>query len=422
MYEITNINGATFIFSPFRDVETASLGVFLRVGSRFEKASLRGISHFLEHMVFKGSKHYSYKEIKQEIEGRGGALNAFTSQESTAYYAHFLNKNMGLALDILLDMVFYPELSEHEIKKEKRVILEEIKMYNDLPSSRAVSLIDKLLWPENSLGEEVIGSFSTVGKMQKNDLSGFKNTYYEPSNIIISCSGHAEKTMVENLLKGKIAKNSQAVNLKYIAPEALRGVHVKIENKKLEQSHLCIGFRSISYLNNQRFIVEVLNTILGGNMSSRLFEEVREKKALCYEISTDVRKYRDSGAFVIHAGLDKTKITVAASSIFKELAKIKSQKISDKELTRSKDYILGQITMALERPQGRMFYLAESFLSLGKIYSLGEIKKEIEKINADDIRNLAQEIFTFNNICVSCVGDIEERVGKIIKNKIAFFN
>ncbi|MFA5272469.1 MAG: pitrilysin family protein, partial [Candidatus Omnitrophota bacterium] len=192
MYEITNINGATFIFSPFQDVETASLGVFLKVGSRFEKANVRGISHFLEHMVFKGSKHYSYKEIKQEIEGRGGALNGFTSQESTAYYAHFLNKNLHLTLDILLDMVFYPRLMMSDIKKERNVILEEIKMYNDLPSSRATSILDKLLWPENSLGEEIIGSFSTVSKIQKEDLAGFKNSYYEPSNIIISCSGYAD--------------------------------------------------------------------------------------------------------------------------------------------------------------------------------------------------------------------------------------
>lgn len=422
MHEITNINGATFIFSPFKDVETASLGVFLKVGSRFEKTSLRGISHFLEHMVFKGSKHYSYKEIKQEIEGRGGALNGFTSQESTAYYAHFLNKNLHLTLDILLDMVFYPSLSESDIKKERNVILEEIKMYNDLPSSRAASILDKLLWPENSLGEEIIGSFTTVGKMQKKDLSGFKNVYYEPSNIIISCSGHANKEMVKNLLKEKIAKFSKQVNLKYTPPRALRGTHIKIENKKLEQSHLCIGFRSISYLNEQRFVVEVLNTILGGNMSSRLFEEVREKKALCYEISTDARKYRDSGAFVIHSGLDKSRIPVAVSSIFKELDKIKSRKVSDKELTRAKDYILGQITMALERPQGRMFYLAESFLSLGKIYSLPEIKKEIEKISAEDIRKLAQKIFTFKNLCVSCVGDIEAKTEKTIKEKIAVFN
>jgi predicted Zn-dependent peptidase len=328
---------------------------------------------------------------------------------------------MHLTLDILLDMVFYPSLMMSDIKKERNVILEEIKMYNDLPSSRATSILDKLLWPENSLGEEIIGSFATVSKIQKQDLAGFKNSYYEPSNIIISCSGYADKEQVKGLLKDKIAKVSKPVNLKYTAPSALRGVHVKIENKKLEQSHLCIGFRSVSYLNDQRFVVEVLNTILGGNMSSRLFEEVREKKALCYEISTDVRKYRDNGGFVIHSGLDKAKIPVAVASIFKELDKIKVKKVFDKELTRAKDYILGQITMHLERPQGRMFYLAESYLSLGKIYSLAEIKKEIEKISPDDIRKLAREIFTFNNLCVSCVGDIEEKTGKVIKEKIGVF-
>lgn len=421
MYQLANINGATFIFSPFKNLETASFGVFIKIGSRFENKRLRGISHFLEHMVFKGSKNHSYREIKREIEGRGGALNGFTSQETTAYYAHFLNKNLPTSLDILLDMVFYPLLRINDITKERNVILEEIKMYNDLPTSRAGSILDRLIWPDNSLGEEVIGYTSTVNSINKAELSNFKDIYYKPSNLVISFSGDYNYEKVLNLLKEKIEKIPKKAGLKYIAPRALSGRHIEIENKKIEQTHLCIGFRSISYLSPQKFVAELVNVILGANMSSRLFEEVREKKALCYEISTDVRKYKDSGAFVIHAGLNKDKIKVAIASIFKELDKIKETKVSDCELIRAKDYMLGQIVMGLERPQGRMFYLAESYLSLGKIYSLKEIKEEIKKIAADEIRNLSRKIFNFNNLCISCVGDVDNKTEKIIAEAIRPF-
>jgi predicted Zn-dependent peptidase len=372
-------------------------------------------------MVFKGSKDYSYREIKREIEGRGGALNGFTSQETTAYYAHFLKKNLPDTLDILLDMVFYPRLAQNDIAKERNVILEEIKMYNDLPSSRAGSILDKLIWPDNSLGEEIIGDVSTVSRINRVDLSSFRSGYYRPSNLVISCSGDYNHEKVLSLLKEKIKKIPQGVNLKYTAPRSLYGTHVKIENKKIEQTHLCLGFRSVSYLSPKKFVAELISVILGANMSSRLFEEVREKRALCYEISTDVRKYKDSGAFVVHAGLNKDKIKIALLSILKELEKIKETRVSDKELMRAKDYILGQIVMGLERPQGRMFYLAENYLSLGKIYSLEEIKEEIKKVTAEEIRKLSGEIFKFNNLCVSCVGDVDSKSEKIIADVVGLF-
>ena len=179
MREVININGTTLLLFPFKTRETASLGVFFRIGSRFESKKVKGIAHFLEHMVFKGSKKYSHRKIKEEIEGRGGSLNAFTSQEMTGYYAHFLNKNLPQTLDILLDMVFNPILSKKDTEKERKVILEEIKMYNDLPTSRASMLFDRLLWKNHPLGEDVIGSVSTVKNTKSSDLAKFKNKYYE---------------------------------------------------------------------------------------------------------------------------------------------------------------------------------------------------------------------------------------------------
>jgi predicted Zn-dependent peptidase len=421
MYDLINIDGLTLIFSPFTNVETASLGIFVRIGSRFEKKSLRGIAHFLEHILFKGSHHYSHRQIKQEIEGRGGTLNGFTSQEYTGYYAYFLNKNLKLTLDILLDMVFRPLLKEEDIAKERNVILEEIKMYNDLPSSRVGILLEELLFRDHPLGEPIIGQFSTVKGIEKTHLAHFRNNYYGPSNIVVSFSGDVSRDEIIVLLKKKIKCKSSKPSLKTHCPLSLKGLHIKAESKKLEQAHLGLGFRSVSYLHKNRFVADLINVLLGANMSSRLFEEVREKRALCYEISTEVRKFKDTGAFVVHAGLDKAKINLVIRCILKELKKLKEEPVPSKELQRAKDYVLGHIAMALERPPERMFYAAESYLTINKIYSLPQIKKEVERITSLDIQKLAQDIFDLENMCIACVGDFEKDIEKkmmtIVKEK-----
>ncbi|MBU2103367.1 MAG: insulinase family protein [Candidatus Omnitrophica bacterium] len=407
MNELITVNGAKLIFSPCKDVETASFGVFLKIGRRYETIKTKGIAHFLEHLIFKGSKKHSYKEIKREIEGRGGTLNGFTSHEFTGYYAHFLKKNLLPTLDILLDMVFHPMLTLSDIEKERKVILEEIKMYNDLPSSRVGMLLDKLLWPGHILGEEVIGSAASVKGISRKDLSRFKAAYYLTSNATISCSGNFEKTSLTRLLTERIHPAPGRANLTTIAPGVLRGIAISIEHKKLEQAHVCIGFRSVSYFDQKRFAAELLSILLGANMSSRLFEEVREKKALCYDISTDVRKYKDSGAFVVHTALDKTKIDTALACVLRELQKIKDRCVPSRELTRAKDYLLGQIAMGLERPQGKMFYSAESLLTTGEILSFTRITEIVQKITAEEIQVFAKEIFDFTNMRISCVGDAE---------------
>lgn len=418
IYETININGIKLIFSPFHDVESAALGIFLKVGSRYEKQNVKGIAHFVEHMLFKGSRKYSYKEIKQEIEGRGGALNGFTSQEMTAYYASFLNKNLGVTLDILLDMVFNPLFKSDDIEKERSVILQEIKMYNDLPSSRASTLLDELLWPKHPLGQDVIGHEDTVGSINRDNLVNFKNDFYQHDNMVIVCSGNVKKNELISLVKQKIKKSSSEVNLTTPVPVPLVGNYVKTEKKQLQQTHLCLGFRSVSYSDKQRLTAELVNVILGANMSSRLFEEIREKKALCYDVSTDARKYKDSGAFVIHVGLDKSKLQSALSSIFTELDKIKNKPVPARELSRAKDYLLGQTIMGLERPQGRMFYLAESDIMLGEIHNLARVKKEIALIGSSEIKKFSQDIFNFNNFGVSYIGNIDNNSEDIIRQEI----
>ena len=421
MYEIIDLNNVRFIFSRFKEIETASLGIFLGVGARYEKKRLKGIAHFLEHMLFKGTKNYSHRRIKREIEGRGGSLNAFTSQEITAYYAHFLNKNFKITLDILLDMVAAPALRPADIEKERNVILQEIKMYNDLPACRALTLLEELIWPGHALGEEIIGSSASVGRIGRRDLFNFRNNHYVNKSMVISLSGNFPKAGIIDLLTGRIksSKNPTGVVLK--KPSGLRGLHIITEKKKLEQVHLCLGFRSPSSLSSKRIATGLLHIILGANMSSRLFEELREKRSLCYDVSTEARKYKDSGVFIIHLGLQRDKITLAHNTIVKELIRLKTKLIGAKELTRAKDYSLGHIAMSLERPEGRMFYAAESYLTRGAIESFSGIKESISRVSAEDLRILAKEIFNFKNMAISCVGNIDDNLDETLRKAAGRF-
>ncbi len=414
MYEIIPVNNLKLIFSRLEKVETSSLGVFLRVGSRLEPEKVKGIAHFIEHMVFKGSKNYSHRRIKQEIEGRGGLLNAYTSQEITAYYANFLKKNFAKTLDILLDMVNRPLFKPSDIDKERKVILQEIKMYNDLPASRAVTLLEGLLWKGHALGEDVIGRVETVNDINRSDLNNFRNKYYLPATTVISFCGDISKEEVLQNLKGKIYETKARVSLDTAKPKGLRNLSVITERKDLEQTHLCVGFRSLPWISRRRFVLRLINVILGANMSSRLFEELREKASLCYDISTEVRSYHDSGAFLIHLGLEVSKVTTALSAILKELDKLKAKEVGARELLRAKDFLLGQIAMGLEIPQGRMEHFAQSYINFGKISSFAELKRSITEVSAGQIKQLAREIFDFGRICVSCVGNLKpDTNGKI---------
>jgi predicted Zn-dependent peptidase len=414
MHQISKVKSASLLFAPFKGLETASIGIFLRNGARHEPANIKGGAHFLEHLLFKGSKKYSCKDIKREIEGRGGSLNGFTSQEATGYYAYFLKKNAVHALDILLDMVLNPLIKTSDVEKERKVVLEEIKMYNDLPGPRCSMLLDKLLWPQHPLGEEIAGSNESVNAISAQALRRFKDSFYTPQQMIISAAGDISIGVIEKTINRALTLKN-VPNFPILAPEPLSGLHLCVERKALEQAHICIGFRAPSYLSEDRLAVEIINIILGANMSSRLFEEVREKRPLCYDISTEVKKYRDSGAFIVHIGLDKNKIDEALPVILRELRKISLKQVSEDELSRAKDFFTGQVTMSLERPQGLMFYNAEMFLQSSRVEEFSEIKREISGITSGRVLKLAKEIFTRENMCVSLVGDVEDNFEEKIR-------
>lgn len=392
------------------------MGVWLKVGGRYESAVNKGISHYMEHLAFKGTKKYSCRRIKESIEGVGGSLNGFTSEELTCYLAKMPVRHLDTALNILSDMVNSPLLLESDIEKERTVILEEIKMYMDLPHSYVHELLDDLLWPNQPLGMSIAGSAETVQALKRKDIVLFKNSYYVPSNIVVSAAGVLEHEKfirkVEKIfapLKKGSASAFQAVKENQVS------ANLKVLDKDTEQTHLAMGFHAFKRDDPMRYALGLLHVILGANMSSRLFNEVREKRGLAYEIGTQVKRFHDTGAFVVHAGIDNRKVNDALELILKELSRVRKTLVTEDELKRAKDFSIGQLMLSLEDTLDNMLMIGENTATLDRIYTFEEIAKGINRVSLRDIREAAMSIFKESSLNLALIGPVKDSRDTIYK-------
>jgi len=413
-------NGLRIIAHHMPHMQSLALGIWINIGGRYESSANKGISHFLEHMLFKGSKKYSCRKIKESIEGIGGSLNGFTAEELTCYLVKIPANHLEPALSVLSDMVINPALPGVEIKKEKPVILEEIKMYKDLPQSYVHELLDELLWPKQALGAPIIGSVNSVKHITKADLRSFKEKYYTAPNIIVSAAGFLDyDKLVKNVTKAFSSLDSnQGKNVFINAKEGQLAPQLKVLNKDTEQTHLALGFHGFKRNHPLKHALGILNIILGANMSSRLFNELREKRGLAYEIGTHVKRLDDTGSFVVHAGIDNRKVLEAIRLILKELKKIKQQLVSQDEFLRAKEFYFGQLKLALEDTLDHMLWIGETTSTLDKIYTLPEIIAEVRKIKREDLRLVARSIFKEENLNLALIGplkNIERDIRKELK-------
>jgi len=409
-------NGLRIIAHRMPNMQSLALGIWVKVGGRYETNKLKGISHFLEHLLFKGSKNYSCRKIKESIEGVGGSLNGFTSEELTCYLVKIPSRYLELTLDILSDMVINPSLASVEIEKEKQVILEEIKMYKDQPQSYVHELLDGLLWPNQPLGSPIIGTVGSVSGITREELRLFKSRFYTPANIVVSAAGLLD---YGKLMKG-VAKvfsrgDDRKINTFINAREKQSRQQIKVFHKDTEQTHMALGFHAFKREHPLRHALGILHIALGANMSSRLFHELREKRGLAYEIGTQVKRFQDTGAFIVHAGIDNRKVEQAVTLILKELKKSKLKLINRDEFKRAKEFYLGQLLLALEDTLDHMFWIGESTVSLDKTYSLGEIIKEVKRVKREDIREVARYIFKEENLNLALIGPLKNSEEKIRK-------
>jgi predicted Zn-dependent peptidase len=416
MYKTTVLdNGLKIVTADMPNMQSLSIGFWVKTGGRYEDKKISGISHFLEHLLFEETANRSSKQIKEAIEGLGGSLNGFTSEEATCYLVKILSKHLDTATDVLSDMILNAALLDKAIEKERSVIIEEIKMYMDLPSHFVADLLNEIMWPEHPLGMFLTGTAESVKSITRQDLLTYKNRFYAPNNIIISAAS--------SLSHDKIVKSSRKYFEKIPAQpaEAFKPVTETQKNsrsllryKDTEQMHLSMGVPCVSAIDPDRFAMSLLHIILGANMSSRLFQEIREKRGLAYEISTGVKKYKDTGAFVVSAGIKNEKLAEAIEVIVNEMKKIKKEPASELELRRAKEFYTGQMLMALEDTADHMLWMGEQIILLDKIIPSEEVLGEIEKVTPDDISRAANKFFRSEKLNLAVIGPVKDSQKKQI--------
>ncbi|MDD5281117.1 MAG: pitrilysin family protein [Candidatus Omnitrophica bacterium] len=407
-------NGLRIITKRLSGVGSISLGIWINIGGRYEPDAHKGISHYLEHLLFKGSKKYSCRQIKELIEGVGGALNGFTSEELTCYLVKIPSRYLVKSLDILSDMVVSPCLKREDIKKERTVILEELKMYRDLPQSYVYELLDELLWPNQAIGSPVIGTIESVKSITRDNLSCFQRTHYTPANIVISASGLIDHNLLVKKVSGIFAdRDPGGLNAFTAVREFQDKQQLKIFHKTTEQTHMALGFHGLKRDHPLRHAQALLHIILGANMSSRLFNEVREKRGLAYEIGSGLKRYHDTGAFLVHAGIDNHKVLPCLELIFKELGKAKNRLVTADEFRRAKEFYMGQLMLALEDTMEYMLWMGESMACLDKVYTLEDVVREVNKVTIEDLQKVARKIFKREKINLALIGPLEKEKKRI---------
>jgi predicted Zn-dependent peptidase len=411
MYEITKLdNGLKIVTHRMRGMKSAALGIWVATGSRYEPESICGISHFIEHLLFKRTSKRSAKQIKTSIEGRGGSLNGFTSEEVTCFLCKVLLKDLRIGIDVLSDMVIGSVFNKDDIEKERTVICEEIRMYLDLPSHYVNELLGELLWPGQALGRFISGTVESVKKINRTEIMKYLKSYYTANNIIVAvCADLPHRDILgwakKYLTLGSAAKPPHFEPVK----EAQTKPQFKFHWQETKQIHLALGCHSLARLHPDRYALELLNIILGANMSSRLYETVREKKGLAYDISSHLRRYQDTGAFSVNMGVERKQMLEALKIVLAELDKISRTPVRDDEIKRAKHFFKGQLLITLEDTINHMLWMGERLLTTGHIPDISEVVKKIDQVTKEDIRRVAKKLFTNRKINLAVVGPVSDR-------------
>jgi len=411
-YQTRFSNGLRLIIVPKKSSKTVTALVLLPIGSRYEPSYLHGASHLIEHMMFKGTKNRpSSLAIAQELDGIGADYNAFTGKDHTGYWIKTVNNKIETALDVLSDMLFNSLFDPKEFCREKTVILEEIKMYQENPLLYINDFFENTLYQNHSLGQLISGQLSDVKRMSRRELLGYKERFYQPDRMIIAIAGGIGKEQIVRLVKKHFGSHQgrgkrDRLGLFNIEKSEAR-TRVKILFKDLKQAQIALGGLAYHYTHPKIEALRLLCIILGGNMSSRLFTEVRVKRGLAYAINTDLNIYQDTGNYGIFAGVDKNKIMEATEIMLKELRKIKKDGVTEEEVIRAKDYIEGSIRLNLEDSANLAKWYAKQLLMIGRIFTPKERLEEMRKVRREDIRNVAQELF--RNISISLIGPFKDK-------------
>lgn len=410
-YEKTTLdNGLRILSSTMPHTRSVSIGFFIGVGSRFEDEEENGISHFLEHMLFKGTeKRPTAREIAVTIEGVGGAINATTGRELTSYWVKVPQGHLALAIDLLVDMLQHSKLEEGEIERERRVIIEEINMMLDFPDDWVHLLLDQLVWPGHPLGRDVTGTKESVSKIDRERMSRYLACHYQPANTVISVAGEIEhQEVVEELssaLESWLGKEREA----YLpVEEAQCEPRLCLGYRETEQAHLALSLQGIPRSHPDRFNLQLLNTVLGQGMSSRLFLEVREKRGLAYSISSYVNHLHDTGSIGVSAGVDPRRIETALEAILGELDRLRREPVPAEELKKVKEFMKGHLLLQMEDSFAVASWLGRQEILEDRVLTVDEVLAAIDGVTAGDIHRVASERFREEGLNLAVVGPFQE--------------
>jgi predicted Zn-dependent peptidase len=399
-------NGLTVLTEEMQHIRSVSIGIWIKTGSRDEDLQWNGISHFIEHMVFKGTKHRSAEEIARQVDSIGGNMDAFTAKECVCFNVKVLDDHLPIAMDVLSDLVLNPVFDGADITRERGVILEEIKMDEDSPDYLVHEIFTQNFWKDHPLGKPILGTKETVKRFEQPVVLDFYGQRFAPGNLIICAAGNLKHAQFVEL----VAKHFQHMQPKkngFHSPQPKIVPRIVMRNKKaLEQVQICVGVPSHSIAHEKRYASYILNTLLGGGMSSRLFQNIRERQGLAYAIYSDLNPYRDTGCLSVYAGTSRESAGKVVQSIVSEFRKLKSETVPPEELRRAKDQLKGSLMLSLESSTARMSNLARQEMYFDRFYTLDELIENIESVTAEELKELADQFFRTDSIAVTVLGNL----------------
>ena len=394
-YQVHGLSGgARLVMAPMPERQSASLVFMFGGGSRLEDERLAGVSHFIEHLFFKGTRRRpSAKEIADAIEGVGGFINASTDKELTAYWTRVPAEHLQLGLDVLSDIVSNSKLSPEDVERERMVILEELKMYQDQPQDYALNLLEEIIWPGHPLGRDIAGTEQSVARLTRDDILEYADAHYRLPNLVIGMAGAIdERDMLAAASSGlKLSSEPDGV-LSPEPPAPLNGSHVLLRRKRTEQAHICLGVRALSYTHPDRYALDLLNTVLGEGMSSRLFLNIRERLGLAYDVHSFTQKHRDTGHLGVYIGVDPKKAVEAIRAVIAEMHALSENELTAEELQRAKEFTKGRVRLDLEATNGVAFWLTYQELLMGEIRSIEDELSLVDAVTASDIKRVASSV------------------------------
>ena len=400
-------NGVKVVLEEIDYVRSISFGIWVRNGSRNEKPEYNGMSHFIEHMLFKGTENRTAKQIAEEMDAVGGQINAYTTKEYTCYHTRVLDKHFDRALDVISDMFLHSRFEQKDIERERNVIIEEINMYEDAPEELVHDSLQEAIWKDSSLGQPILGTVESISKFHTENMKDFFEKRYHTENTIISVAGHFDTEEMFLKLNKTLGQWKRKNDFVYYDTKTIYTPNIVKREKDIEQVHLCIAFPALERDHPQKYALAVFNTIFGGGMSSLLFQKLREENGLNYTIYSYTSAYVDSGLFAIYAGMNPNQTEKVIELIFDEIKILKENKLSQKLIDVTKEQMISNFIIGQESTVNLMTASGASVLLRGFVQDTEEILQQIEEITAEDIQNVIEKIFIKQNMSVSIVGNIK---------------